>query len=133
MRNPELKVFQDTENLTKVSDFPSVQTNQPRDGLVRAHHVAEEQHKGVECSGMFFVGQCSGTVRYHDDFVIEHHRIACGRFAADISGSSGDHHGIDAPSLELLVKVRRAGIKAAPFADYVKSKNRRVMSRLIAP
>src|SRR3954463_4847417 len=69
---------------------------QPGEHFVARRDVAELLDMRLERRAVLLVGQRGTAVGKHDHFEVEHHRVARGRFAADVGLGTGDQEGVDA-------------------------------------
>src|SRR5271168_4628149 len=65
----------------------------PFNDLIAGHHVTELLNHVLQRRAMLVVGQRRATVGHHHHFEVEHHGIACGRFAANVGLGAGNENG----------------------------------------
>ena len=73
--------------------------------FIGGHYVPELLNKGLEGRAVFVVRECRRRVGDHDRVVVEHHRIARRRLAADVCLGASDKEILDASVVEHFLQV----------------------------
>ena len=77
--------------------------------------TSPRRRKVVQRGCVLRVGKGRVAVGHHDDAMIEHHGVACSRFAAYVSHRAGVIEELDAAAFQSGVDIRRARNERAVF------------------